>query len=75
MPMFKLDAYLRSLVLSVRKKLCFFCEIIGLSCNFFLSWYASDAGFSDMYTESWKQHLLCSVKTLFWGGVGEVSAN
>ena len=30
--------------------------------------------FSHMYTESWKQHLLWSVKTLFWGRVGGVSA-
>ena len=46
----KLDAYLRSLGLSVGKKLCFFllclhvpklfCAVIGLSCNRFLSWYA-----------------------------------
>ena len=46
----------------------FLYAIIGLSFNCFLSWYIGDAGFSHMYTESWKQHLLCSVQTLFWGG-------
>ena len=79
----ELGAYLRSLGLSVGKKLCFFlcaymglssCAIIDLSCNCFLSCYARDEGFSQMYTESWKQLLSCSVKTFFWGGVGGVSA-
>ena len=50
----ELDAYLRSLGLSVGKKLGFFlcvymclsfCAIIDLSCNCFLSCYARDAGF------------------------------
>ena len=41
-----------------------FCVIIDLFYNCFLSCYARDAGFSHMYTVSWKQYLLCSVKTL-----------
>ena len=77
----KRSTYLRSFGLSVGKKLCFFlraymglsfCAIIDLSCNCFLYCYARDVGFSHIYTESWKQHLSCSVKTLFWGGVGGV---
>ena len=27
---------------------------------------------SHIYIQSWKQNFLCSVKTLFWDGVGEV---
>ena len=41
-----------------------FCVIIDLFYNCFLSCYARDAGFSHMYTVSWKQYLLSSVKTL-----------
>ena len=41
-----------------------FCVIIDLFYNCFLSCYARDAGFSHMYTVSWKQYFLCSVKTL-----------
>ena len=49
-----------------------FCLIfhasIDLSINCSLSWYARDAGFSHMYTESLKI-ILWSVKIIFWGGV------
>ena len=48
-----LDTYLRSLVPSLGKKLCFFIPafakffygIIGSSCNCILSWYAGGEGF------------------------------
>ena len=67
--------------LSVGSKLCFLClhlpkffyAIIDFSCNCFFSWYVRDAGFSHMYTEL-KRHLLCSVKTLSWSGVGAGSS-
>ena len=49
-----------------------FCLIfhasIGLSINCSLSWYARDAGFSHMYTESLKNHFMkCEDHFLGWG--------
>ena len=48
-----------------------FCLIfhasIGLSINCSLSWYARDAGFSHMYTESLKNHFMkCEDHFLGW---------
>ena len=75
----ELGAYLRSLGLSVGKKLCFFlcaymclsfCAIIDLSCNCFLSCYARDAGFfTHVYRELETAFVLkCKDPFLGWGG-------
>ena len=75
----ELGAYLRSLGLSVGKKLCFFlcaymclsfCAIIDLSCNCFLFCYARDAGFfTHVYRELETAFVMkCKDPFLGWGG-------
>ena len=48
----------RNFVLNACSYLIFYAIVLSCNC---LSCYARDAGFSHMYTESRKQHLLCSV--------------